>query len=456
MFVCVNYFSSCLYSFIIYLQEFRCPFTNSCEINAVSRRFCQRCRLAKCFTVGMKKEWILTEQARIEKRVKVETKRCKRSLSGDFSSSSKRLNSEFQHQNSTQSNVQQFSPSDSSPSTTNGSAGELHVINLMSSNNGMFHHAGNGTSSACLPSPSAATTAFHHVPNASAVQQFSAQNCPALVGLANGNALSPFQAAAAAFQPRIHQTNSGFRGGIQLPTTQHQPRVEPNHAPSASVIQLIPPVLVDQKHAIAVPNTDRARQKSESSVTVPKELLINLMRQCSGMLEMQQGALSTSYTNRICSCVCTCGARPGYPLYPLKIDKSTISDDLIMLSPSLTPFDAAALDESLLRILDGAIIAEFKDTPESLPSTLGTVALTPGLSQFEQEKLDELFAANECMQEPLEKLIGSNQKKDNPRLIDVINLTDIAIKRIIRMSKLIQGFKNLCQEDQIALLKGDF
>ncbi|ETN84990.1 zinc finger, C4 type [Necator americanus] len=46
----------------IFFQEFKCPYSEDCEINAVSRRFCQKCRLRKCFAVGMKKEWILNEE----------------------------------------------------------------------------------------------------------------------------------------------------------------------------------------------------------------------------------------------------------------------------------------------------------------------------------------------------------------------------------------------------------
>jgi nuclear receptor subfamily 1 group I len=36
-----------------------------------------------------------------------------------------------------------------------------------------------------------------------------------------------------------------------------------------------------------------------------------------------------------------------------------------------------------------------------------------------------------------------------PSLISVINLTDLAIKRIIKMAKQIQAFSRLCQEDQV-------
>ena len=39
-------------------------------------------------------------------------------------------------------------------------------------------------------------------------------------------------------------------------------------------------------------------------------------------------------------------------------------------------------------------------------------------------------------------------------LISVMSLTDLAIKRIIRMTKKINSFTTMCQADQIALLKG--
>ena len=42
----------------------------------------------------------------------------------------------------------------------------------------------------------------------------------------------------------------------------------------------------------------------------------------------------------------------------------------------------------------------------------------------------------------------------DPILLQVINLTAVAIRRLIKMSKNISSFKRMCQEDQIALLKG--
>lgn len=39
-------------------KEIKCPFSDSCQITSASRKFCQACRLNKCFTVGMNSEWL--------------------------------------------------------------------------------------------------------------------------------------------------------------------------------------------------------------------------------------------------------------------------------------------------------------------------------------------------------------------------------------------------------------
>lgn len=59
-------------------KGFTCPFSEICEITVVTRRFCQKCRLDKCFQVGMKKEYIMSEEDKALKRKKIEQNRAKK------------------------------------------------------------------------------------------------------------------------------------------------------------------------------------------------------------------------------------------------------------------------------------------------------------------------------------------------------------------------------------------
>ncbi|XP_025017423.1 nuclear hormone receptor HR96 [Tetranychus urticae] len=59
-------------------EKLRCPFNGNCNIDVITRRFCQKCRLEKCFRVGMKKEWILSEEQKKMKRAKIEQNKLKR------------------------------------------------------------------------------------------------------------------------------------------------------------------------------------------------------------------------------------------------------------------------------------------------------------------------------------------------------------------------------------------
>jgi nuclear receptor subfamily 1 group I len=91
------------------------------------------------------------------------------------------------------------------------------------------------------------------------------------------------------------------------------------------------------------------------------------------------------------------------------------------------------------------------------------------LNEVEIMKIQELLDANCALYAPIEEdqlsFLGlgddSSIKADgaqffDPILMKVINLTAIAIRRLIKMAKKISGFKKMCQEDQIALLKVGF
>ena len=44
-------------------------------MDVCNRRFCKRCRLNKCFQIGMRKEYILTDEEKAQKRLKIEANR---------------------------------------------------------------------------------------------------------------------------------------------------------------------------------------------------------------------------------------------------------------------------------------------------------------------------------------------------------------------------------------------
>lgn len=59
-------------------KELKCPFSNNCVVTVVTRRFCQKCRLEKCLSVGMVKEFIMSEEDKAEKRKKIEENRARK------------------------------------------------------------------------------------------------------------------------------------------------------------------------------------------------------------------------------------------------------------------------------------------------------------------------------------------------------------------------------------------
>lgn len=59
-------------------KDFRCPFNERCSITTITRRFCQKCRLDKCFSIGMRKDYIMTDEDKELKRQKIEENKAKK------------------------------------------------------------------------------------------------------------------------------------------------------------------------------------------------------------------------------------------------------------------------------------------------------------------------------------------------------------------------------------------
>ncbi|XP_048747470.2 nuclear hormone receptor HR96-like isoform X4 [Ostrea edulis] len=52
-------------------KVFACSFDGNCKLDTHTRKFCSGCRLKKCFDIGMKKDWILSEDQLAKRRQKV-------------------------------------------------------------------------------------------------------------------------------------------------------------------------------------------------------------------------------------------------------------------------------------------------------------------------------------------------------------------------------------------------
>uniref|UniRef100_A0A1B6EGZ0 Nuclear receptor domain-containing protein n=1 Tax=Clastoptera arizonana TaxID=38151 RepID=A0A1B6EGZ0_9HEMI len=102
-----------------------------------------------------------------------------------------------------------------------------------------------------------------------------------------------------------------------------------------------------------------------------------------------------------------------------------------------------SLPNTITSIIYKAVELEFE------PCSVTRTSVSNELTSTELERLDELINANEDFFAPIsiETLLVGHIK-------DIITLTAIAVRRLIKMSKLISAFKNMCQDDQMALLKG--
>jgi hypothetical protein len=96
-----------------------------------------------------------------------------------------------------------------------------------------------------------------------------------------------------------------------------------------------------------------------------------------------------------------------------------------------------------------AIEVEFAEIPIKQTIVESNATNCVELNAIENSRLDELSIAVSFINQPPMKSITS----ETTDLKEFIKWTDRAIRKIIMMCKQISSFINLCQDDQIALLK---
>ncbi|CAG4973294.1 unnamed protein product [Colias eurytheme] len=343
-------------------KEFKCPFSNNCEITVVTRRFCQKCRLEKCLAVGMVKEFIMSEEDKAEKRRKIEENRARKRQMlecEDTVSSSKMRREEVPAQESVQY--------DTLNSTT------------------------------CSP--------------------HSTVQSPLSTDMEGSLSSPPFHP-----YPQVHSTDS-----------QYNLKVHPIDVKTVINRSVYEQRLLEQQYQSESADSmyaDPPKQNSIRSILTNGDTMVHNEASNEHVCEEMPSTSNDADVNK---------ARE-------------ILQDVERIEPN-----------SMESILCEAIKLEF----EAYTSLNNCSGSSRELNEVERAKLNELIVANKALHAPIDddlsQLIGdtassagikANDNKHDPRLITIVNLTAVAIRRFIKMAKKINAFKNMCEEDQVALLKG--
>lgn len=365
-------------------KDFKCPFQNQCDITTVTRRFCQKCRLDKCFAIGMCKDLIMSEEDKQMKRMKIEENRARKRASsgGSFKSGFKKIKKEqdvdLQFTNSS-CDSQQFDQSSPASCIENGPKFELSEGLVSSTSSSSSSSTFGNKEDFSMIRTMLNVNSNNNNNNVGAIET---TNSP-INNQDNNNHVE----ADSSINPNNNDNNnqSDYRGNINNNN---------NNAPIKNVTQTV--------------------NKNISNSDIDE-----ITRDVVQDVQRFNGANNSSETGPIQSILCE------------------------------------------------AIKLEF----EAYTSIPPPSSNSRELNEAERAKLNELIIANKALLPPMDKdinsFIGDDSKlksciqvnpqqtlETDPALVNVINFTAAVIRRLIKMAKKINAFKNMCQEDQVALLKG--
>ncbi|KAL5283343.1 Hr96 family protein [Megaselia abdita] len=431
---------------------FNCPFNDNCEISIVTRRFCQKCRLKKCFDIGMKKENIMSEEDKKVKRKKIELNRAKRKHSDSKSSPDDDIKRECQdsmdgHSISSMEGhldhvimLPQVNPKDLS-------ATELvdHIVEIPERASQVLN--------LFMKTPEDVIEVLEKIITSQSDALKLVQHLIAYPGdalkIISKLMNSPFEALTV------------FTKFMSSPTDALEIITKIVNSPQ-DVVEFVKQLMKSPENALHLMNTFLNspaealkiinRMVSNGSLDSEETPIINSMLE-----EAHSNNNSPTYNN------ITNGHPSSSVPYPENPENDSIPmDDQVPQNEDSMSFTFGDFLNPLESVLSEVIRLEYSEAAQPVPCDV------KDLNDNEFGKLRELRAASEALFYPLDDEFshlsddvddkGYKQNGDPrhlpPQLLKIINITAIAIKRLIKMSKKVAAFRNLCQEDQVALLKG--
>ncbi|XP_063989220.1 nuclear hormone receptor HR96 [Diachasmimorpha longicaudata] len=480
-------------------KDFRCPFTENCKVTPVTRRFCQKCRLDKCLTVGMRKEYIMTEQDKELKRKKIEQNRAKKRPTSDPPKVRKMKREILDEASCDDTSVSVASVASSvsetyfwesdrkytdldgkGSSTTEGmspvtaasvpSPSSPESRDIIGSKTLEMLKESPPTSSPQYASPEGAEKAYQ-VHDFSREVQITEEGSRGSESLQDSTS-SPCSPQSSHIESSTSDATNSCEKSLRLPAKTAE-ILEKLQSPSF-IFRLIrrPDLIMEifQDEALLsklASNPKITKFLGNERATTPEpssQPLANNGVSEDLIRDMLETAPEVGHVNNpiLADLIGECkegdddvdqATSSGQIL--LENDKDTNDVTKVMQDVGSTPITSNSIES----ILCEAIKLEF-----SAYSCLGNNQSNRELNDAERAKLNELIVANKALQAPLdddittllgeECSLGGNSGESSGTLLNLINLTAVAIRRLIKMAKKINAFKNMCQEDQLALLKG--
>ncbi|KAK0183074.1 hypothetical protein PV327_001146 [Microctonus hyperodae] len=515
-------------------KDFRCPFTENCNVTPVTRRFCQKCRLDKCFSIGMRKEYIMTEEDKVLKREKIERNKAKKRSHSNDTRKTKMKREVVDDDNFDDTSVSVTSVASTISETYFWESDKKYAD--LDTNRQLTLESMSPVTAASVPSPSSppenrniiGSKTLDMLKDSISNVNYNSKKCH--------NDSRRENVCSANYERIIDSKDSGNCSRFSYPNNSCDFSIPKNNNISdehSSYLSKQDKYKFDVSHNLYKRNENYSNkienEKKEmeqinlmnitSKLTGNPDFLLKFMNSNPNLVKkilqdkyvvakfladpevratLASDSLITRFIDENDSQQDSNSNILQHNEIPEQINHDMVdSKENNIEHPILTNLITSnKYFEKYDKIEDSNVNTEWTTTTDDvardvlqdvqrLPIAVNSIESilcqaiklefsaysTPGgnqnnrqLNDAERAKLNELIVANKALLAPLDdeitNLIGEDCKfKGNtglsdPMLLDVINLTAVAIRRIIKMCKKINAFKNMCQEDQLALLKG--
>uniref|UniRef100_A0A0R3RRS6 Nuclear receptor domain-containing protein n=1 Tax=Elaeophora elaphi TaxID=1147741 RepID=A0A0R3RRS6_9BILA len=482
-------------------KEFKCPYSDDCDINSVSRRFCQKCRLRKCFAVmaycnlffqkylslwkssiarqhyrivGMKKEWILNEeQLRRRKNSRLNHMQQQQNRNTNANNSGTTNATTITNTSRKLSTPMNITTSNQPSSTTSSSSTPPTMFSAAQ----MIHRR---ESDSTLVSPSVVHTMLSPTNStvSPSVLSSSSPDSPthnALIGLphldtssdayeSNLMRLQRQQAAVAAGAAYANLRRNGCGSGMLPPNSAlsslarasdaFSPKgAEPHVTMSMEEYQAL--VKAAKAGGALVPSVPSSSSDPCSSQSI-SSTLDDIKRNIYSPIE-QETAMNIGNSHGIIRpslIQCTpitdytelSAAAANLPRATYKLtsdmEKKIFQSHFLFLYIKLCTF--VPVYDYLIRLFFQQAVYHEGDSRRNYQ-----------LNAAELRALDIVRDAFACMNEPIEdSRKAAYLKKVTHDPTDILNIIDITMRRLVKMAKKLPAFNDLSQDGKFALLKG--